>query len=86
VDTFHFGHATTKSNGYLIQLDNMWMIQHLQYLNLSINLLQITLVQLGFIDNFDGNLKHTGMHQIDISTTDEFIIQGVRKQYVLLKQ
>lgn len=52
------GHDVQHIFGFhhLIQSNDMRMIQPLHNLYLAVYLLQITWIQLGFVDDFDGNL------------------------------
>ncbi len=45
------------NNGYLIEFDDVWMVEHLEHLHFSVHLLEIQLIQTGFIDDFDGHLN-----------------------------
>ena len=42
---------------YLVQLDNVWMVQHLHDLDLSVDLLQVNSIQLSLVDYLDGHLQ-----------------------------
>lgn len=57
---------------YLIKFNNMWVIQHFHDLYFAKNFLQVVLIQLTFVDDFDGNLvgKETG-EKIMCSETNE---------------
>lgn len=43
---------------YLIELDDVWMIQQLHNLNLPVDFLQVGWVQPRLVDYFDGHLSH----------------------------
>lgn len=43
-------------SSYLVKPDDMWMAKHLHYLNFPENLLQVFVIQLGLIYDFNGNL------------------------------
>ena len=45
-----------SSVSYLIKFYNLWMLKKFHDLNLPIDFLQICLIQLSLIDNFNGNL------------------------------
>jgi len=50
----------------LIQLNDVWMVQDLQYFHLAKDFLQIGFIQLCLVDDFDGNLHQCNTQHYSI--------------------
>ena len=53
---------------HLIESDNVWMVQQFHHLHLSVHLGEVGRVQLGLVNDFDGDLKYANSLQTKTTT------------------
>ena len=62
----------TALSPYLVELDDVRVIEYFQNLNLAVDFVQVVIIETSFIDYFDGNLKYTE----HVLTFTEEIVHG----------